>query len=286
MTDTSQPKMIGTFLGVFTPTILTILGVILFLRTGWLVGHMGIIRTLLIVIIAHAITVVTTLSFSSVATNTEVGGGGAYYIISRSLGIDIGGAVGLPLFLAQAFSVTLYAYGLAESLRIIWPGLPLQPAAFGVVLAVGLVSLPGAGWAMKSQVPVIALVAIALCALAVGALSGARADALDLSVASGEVPLWSAFSIFFPAVTGVMAGLGLSGDLRDPRRSIPFGSLGAVLVGLLVYLAVPVLLVMGASPELLRSDSLVWLHIAPYLSLIHISEPTRQPATSRMPSSA
>ena len=120
-----QDKKIGTFLGVFTPTILTILGVILFLRTGWLVGHMGLLEALLIVAMAHAMTIVTTLSFSSVATNTELGAGGAYYIISRSLGVEIGGAVGLPLFLSQVFSVTLYAYGLAESLQLIWPVLPL-----------------------------------------------------------------------------------------------------------------------------------------------------------------
>ena len=116
---------------------------------------------------------------------------------------------------------------------------------------------------MKSQVPVIALVAIAACALAVGALSGGQDRRAGPVRSLRRGAALGAFAIFFPAVTGVMAGLGLSGDLRDPGRAIPFGSLAAVLVGLLVYLAVPVLLVMGASPEELRSDSLVWSKIAP-----------------------
>ena len=133
-------RHLGTFLGVYTPTVLTILGVIMYLRFGWLLGHMGLERTLLIVLFANAITLVTTLSFSSVATNTKLGGGGAYYIISRSLGPEIGGAVGAPLFLSQAFSVTLYAFGLAESLRIILLGIPIQLTAFLIVVIVAIIA--------------------------------------------------------------------------------------------------------------------------------------------------
>ena len=111
-------KKLGTFLGVFTPTILTILGVIMYLRMGWLVGNLGLQQMLIAVVVANSITLITTMSFSSVATNSRVGVGGAYFIISRTLGLEIGGAVGLPLFLSQAFSVTLYAFGLAESGKV------------------------------------------------------------------------------------------------------------------------------------------------------------------------
>ncbi len=120
-------RKLGTFYGVYSPTVLTILGVIMYLRFGWLVGHLGLVKVLPLVLLANVITLITTLSFSAVASNTQIGAGGAYYVISRSLGIEIGGAIGLPLYLSQAFSVTLYAYGLAESLRFVWPGLPLQP---------------------------------------------------------------------------------------------------------------------------------------------------------------
>lgn len=131
----SRDAKLGTFLGGFTPTVLTILGVILYLRVGWVVGHMGLAQTLLLVILANTLTLMTTLSFSSIATNIKVGTGGAYYIISRSMGLEIGGAIGVPLFLSQAFSVTLFAYGLAESLAIVWPEIPVQPAAFVIVVA-------------------------------------------------------------------------------------------------------------------------------------------------------
>ncbi len=254
---------LGTFYGVYTPTVLTILGVIMYLRFGWLVGHLGLGRVLPIVLLANAITLITTLSFSAVATNSRIGAGGAYHVISRSLGVEIGGAIGLPLFLSQTFSVTLYAYGLAESLRFVWPGLPLQPVTIGVILAVGLLAWLGAEKALKAQLPMLILVGLSLAALAAGALVGHRVESLPLGGGSGDVGFWRGFAVFFPAVTGVMAGLGMSGDLKDPMRSLPRGAFAAVLTGLAVYLVVPVLLVIGATPEQLRDDPLVWARIAP-----------------------
>ena len=257
-------KKLGTFLGVFTPTILTILGVIMYLRTGWLVGHLGLLRVIFVVFMANSITLITTLSFSSVATNIKVRTGGAYYIISRSLGVEIGGAIGLPLFLSQTFSVTLYAYGLAESMRIVWPDVPVQWAAFFIVIAVGGLALLGAGVALKTQIPVMVFVGISLIALAVGAFIKAQGGGQLLTAPpSGELTFWAGFAIFFPAVTGVMAGLGLSGDLRNPERSIPRGSLMAVLVSFAIYLALPVLLALGADSTALREDTLIWTRIAP-----------------------
>jgi amino acid transporter len=253
-------KKLGTFLGVYTPTVLTILGVIMYLRFGWLLGHLGLERIFLVVILANGITLITALSFSAVATNSRVGVGGAYYIISRSLGIEIGGAIGVPLFLSQAFSVTLYAYGLAESLRIVWPEVPVQGATFLIIVVVALISTPGAKIALRSQVPLMALVGISLAVLAIGALRGHAGDIG--SPPSGDLTLWQGFAIFFPAVTGIMAGLGLSGDLQNPGRAIPLGAILAVLTGFAVYLTVPIILSLGASPEDLRADSLVWTRIA------------------------
>jgi potassium/chloride transporter 4/5/6 len=219
---------------------------------------------IVLVLMANSITLITTLSFSSVATNIKVRTGGAYYIISRSLGIEIGGAIGLPLFLSQTFSVTLYAYGLAESMRIVWPDVPVQWAAFFIVIAVGGLALLGAGVALKTQIPVMVFVGISLIALAVGAFMKAQGGGQLLKAPpSGEISFWAGFAIFFPAVTGVMAGLGLSGDLRNPERSIPRGSLMAVLVSFVIYLALPVLLAMGAGSAALREDTLIWTRIAP-----------------------
>ncbi len=256
-------RKLGTFYGVYTPTILTILGVIMYLRFGWLVGHLGLAKVLPIVLLANVITLITTLSFSAVASNTQIGAGGAYFVISRSLGIEIGGAIGLPLFLSQAFSVTLYAYGLAESLRFVWPDLPLQPATVVVILAVGLLAWFGAEKALKAQLPLLVLVFVSLVALTVGALRGHPTASIPLGGGSGEVGFWRGFAVFFPAVTGVMAGLGLSGDLKNPMHSLPRGAFAAVLTGLVVYIFVPILLAIGATGEQLRDDPLVWARIAP-----------------------
>ena len=268
--EEARPKgTLGTFLGVYTPTVLTILGVIMYLRFGWVLGHLGLAQTLLVVVMANAITLITTLSFSSMATNMKVGGGGAYFIISRSLGLGVGAAIGVPLFLSQAVSITLYAYGLAESLRIVWPDLPLGIASTGIILVVAFVSMYGAQLALKTQVPLLALVGVSLVALVVGALTGERPETVaEITPMTEQIGLWIGFAVFFPAVTGVTAGLSLSGDLRDPSKAIPIGAIAATVTGFLVYLAVPVILNTAADPAELQSDSLIWLRIAPLGALL------------------
>ncbi len=253
---------LGTFLGVFTPSILTILGVILFLRTGWVVGSVGLLPALGIVLLANAVTLVTALSVSAIATNMPVGAGGAYYILSRSLGLEIGGAIGIPLFLAQTFSVTLYAFGLAESLRFVWPDVPVQAVAAVSILVVSAVSSRGASLALKLQLPIMALVGLALLSLFLGVPRPFELRADLLHGVAGAPPFWTVFAVFFPAVTGIMAGISLSGDLRDPHRTIPRGTLAAVLTGLAVYLAVPVALAFSAGTAELASEPLIWLRVA------------------------
>jgi amino acid transporter len=192
-----------------------------------------------------------------------VGVGGAYYIVSRSLGLEIGGAVGVPLFLSQVLSVTLYAYGLAESLRIVWPDVPVQLAAFVIVAAVGALALRGAGVALRVQLPILALIALSLVGFGAGVFIGTDASRLAASTPSGEVGFWIVFAVYFPAVTGIMAGLGLSGDLADPKRSIPLGALTAQLTGFAVYLLVTIGLALAVDAEALRENPLVWAEIVP-----------------------
>ncbi len=111
----SGKNKFGTFAGVFTPSILTILGVIMYMRLGWVVGNAGLIGAIIIIIIAHVIAVTTGLSVSSVATDKKIGAGGIYYVLSRSMGIPIGGSIGLALYVGTAFSIALYLIGFAES---------------------------------------------------------------------------------------------------------------------------------------------------------------------------
>ncbi|MEN8234644.1 MAG: Na-K-Cl cotransporter [Actinomycetota bacterium] len=263
-----RPGGLGTFIGVFTPSILTILGVILYLRAGWVVGNVGLVGALAIVILANLITLATALSVSSVATNMEVGPGGAYYIISRSLGIEIGAAIGLPLFLAQAFSITLYAFGLAESLQFVWPDLPQMPVAAVTVLLVALIAARGAGVALRLQLPIMAAIVVSLAVLFFGVARAIPASVELSGHALDPAGFWVVFAVFFPAVTGIMAGISLSGDLENPTRSIPRGTIAAVLVGFVVYVAVTIALALAASPADLVDDPLIWFTIAGGLAFL------------------
>jgi amino acid transporter len=256
----NQQKL-GAFIGVFTPSILTILGVILYLRTGWVVGSVGLLQALAIVVIAHAVTLASALSISAVATNMRVGKGGAYYIISRSLGIEVGAAIGIPLYLAMTFSVTLYAFGLAESVGFVWSGAPERPIAALTILAVALLAARGAGVALRLQLPIMAAIVVSLVALLIGA-AGGSGGAISLGDTGTGADFWVVFAVFFPAVTGIMAGVSLSGDLAKPSRAIPLGSIAAVVTGFVVYLVAPIILAASATSEELVTNNLIWFDIA------------------------
>ena len=241
--------------------MLTILGVILYLRTGWVVANAGLVGTLLIVALAHVITITTSFSLSTLATSMRVGGGGAYWLISRSMGLELGGALGIPLYLSQALSLTLYAFGLAESIRIVWPGAPVQMLAALLVIGVVMIAVKSTVLALRMQIPIMVLIGISLAALVSGAeFGGSQVEAFG---PEGSAGFWEVFAVFFPAVTGILAGLGLSGDLKTPERSIPRGVMVSVLVGLVVYLAVPVILANAATTEELANNPMIWTTIAP-----------------------
>jgi amino acid transporter len=256
-----QPaERFGTFLGVYTPSVLTILGLIMYLRFGWVVGNVGLPLTLLIVLLASSVTFITALSASALATNMTVGVGGEYYMVARSLGLEMGGAIGIPLFLCRTLSITFYSYGLAEAILALWPGAPGSGSATTVqivaaVTVVGITAVAGksAGLALRLQIPIMVAVGISLLALASGALGGGfRAPELTASYRTAPEGFWYVFAVFFPAVTGFTAGIGLSGDLREPRKSIPRGTLLAVGTGTALYLVIPILL--GSSARLAFDD--------------------------------
>jgi amino acid transporter len=230
------------------------------------VGNVGLLGAVAVVLIAHAVTVATAASVSAVSTNMRVGQGGAYYIISRSLGVEIGAAIGIPLFLAQAFSVTLYAFGLAESLQLLWPSAPQRPVAAITVVAVSLLAATGSGLALRLQLPIMGAIVLSLVVLGIGVAHNVQ-DSVQLGAADGEA-FWAVFAVFFPAVTGILAGISLSGDLARPERSIPWGTMGAVGAGFLVYLGVVVALGIAASPQQLVEDTLIWFTLAGGISFL------------------
>ncbi|MCB9669273.1 MAG: Na-K-Cl cotransporter [Alphaproteobacteria bacterium] len=254
------PKQgLGTFIGVFTPTILTILGAIMYLRLGWVVSQAGLWGTIAIVVIANTITLFTALSMSTLATNMRVGVGGAYYLISRSFGLEVGGAIGIPLFLSQVLSLAMYAYALAEVGRLISDDWPIQITAALIVLGVTAVAARSTELALKAQLPILVFITISILALFAGADFGTQ-QVPDIG-SFEKAGFWEVFAVFFPAVTGILTGLSLSGDLEEPSQSIPRGGLFATLTGFAIYLALPFALAFGAGPTVL-ADSMAWTYIA------------------------
>ncbi|MCC7412404.1 MAG: amino acid permease [Gammaproteobacteria bacterium] len=257
----------GTVGGVFTPCVLTILGVIMFLRFGEVVGQAGILSAVLIVLGAKFITTLTAFSLSAVATNTRVRGGGAYFVISRSLGVEFGAVIGIVFYLAQAVSVSMYVIGFTEAFLDTFPNLGVSFLKVATVVnAVTFICVYiGAGWTIRVQYVILAVLALAIASFAIGALGDVSLATLSANRApayrEGD-SFFTMFALFFPAVTGIMAGANMSGDLRDASRSIPRGTLSAIAVTALVYLAMAVLLAASRPHTELLGSSMVVKDIA------------------------
>jgi len=267
MPQTAQEKSggsLGTFAGVFTPSALTILGIILFLRLGYVTGSAGIGWAILIIVMANAISVLTSISLSAIATNLRVKGGGDYYLISRTLGVEYGGALGLVLFIAQSVSIAFYCIGFGEALSAMLPErtterlgslvhvgvLHISFAQIVAALAVAalfVLAWLGSDWATRFQYVVMGVLALAIAAFFIGGLpQWSLAQLLEnvspaiqpQAIEGGalSLPFWTVFALFFPAVTGFTQGVSMSGDLSNPGRSLPMGTFLAVGVSIVVYL--------------------------------------------------
>lgn len=241
--DDLHPRKFGTFGGVFTPSLLTIFGVIMFLRLSTVVGYAGLWNALLILACAKAVSLITGLSIASIATNMRVKGGGAYYLISRSLGVEFGGVVAVFFYIAQAVAVTLYVVGFTEAVLSAFPDMG---ASFGTVatltnIVVFVCVYIGAAWTIRIQYFILAMLLLSFFSFFLGAGTGFSPELLHANLPARWSPdheFFSVFALFFPAVTGIMAGVNMSGDLKDPGRSIPRGTFAAIGVSTIVYAAI------------------------------------------------
>lgn len=260
----------GMFAGVFTPNVLTILGIILFLRIGWVVGQVGMWGALAIVLLANLISFFTGLSLSSIATSMRVKAGGNYYLISRSLGLEIGGAIGIPLYLSQAISVAFYIIGFTEALAAVPFFSDMDPRLISTTVALlfGLISYIGADFALKIQFFILAVLVSSLVSFFAGGWGEFQAP-ITQGLFTDGISYWAVFAVFFPAVTGIEVGVSMSGDLKNPSRDIPRGTILSILVTAAVYILVVIWFATHLSPETLVTESLAMQEVAlwPFLIL-------------------
>lgn len=266
-------RSFGTLTGVFIPTFLSIVGVILFLRLGYVVGGAGLLGTIAIITLAVSISLSTGLALSSIVSNIRIGAGGAYSIVSKTLGLEIGGSIGIPLYLAQTFSVALYIFGFAEAWQFLFPGHSLLMAAISAFLVLFLLIFLSTKIAVKIQVGVFVLILIALVVIFLGG-TGIEGNLVTSTIKSSQegISFWTLFAIFFPAVTGLMSGIGMSGELSDPKKQIPKGVLYGLGITTVIYLVMAVWLALSATPEVLISNKLIIAQISasPELLIIGI----------------
>ncbi len=268
------PKKFNTFAGVFTPSVLTILGVIMYMRLGWVVAQSGLIAAIAIIVIAHIISVSTGLSISSIATDKKIKTGGIYYMLSRSLGLPIGGAIGITLFVGTALSISLYIIGFCESFLGIeaisdFLGMEISVDNFrilGTIVIIILVILAfiSTSLALKTQFFILIAIVLSIVSVVVGMFTGLGGMPETASIAPfrEHVPFEVIFAIFFPAVTGFTAGVAMSGDLKNPKKSIPTGTMLSIGVGLLVYVGLAFGLAYFVDRELMLEDNNFMMKIA------------------------
>ncbi|CAG9765408.1 unnamed protein product [Ceutorhynchus assimilis] len=256
----------GWIQGVLIRCLLNIWGVMLFLRLSWVVGQAGIAQAILLILITTIVTSITALSMSAISTNGVIKGGGTYYMISRSLGPEFGGSIGLIFSLANAVACAMYVVGFCESLQDLLKsfGVSIVDNSVNDVRIIGCITLVvltvivvvGMAWEAKAQLVLLVILLIAILDFLIGCLIGPGSDKVKARgfVGFNSTVIWQnmfpdyreiegvqyeffkVFAVFFPAATGILAGANISGDLKDPQKAIPKGTLIAILITTLSYI--------------------------------------------------
>uniref|UniRef100_A0A182UTZ6 Bumetanide-sensitive sodium-(Potassium)-chloride cotransporter n=1 Tax=Anopheles merus TaxID=30066 RepID=A0A182UTZ6_ANOME len=257
---------LGWVQGVLIPCLLNIWGVMLFLRLSWVVGQAGIVQTLIIIALSYVVCVMTTLSLSALCTNGQIKSGGLYYIISRSLGAEFGASVGIVFAFANSVNAAMNTIGFCSSLNDLLRSLNTKIVDGGVndirivgsafLLLMIIICAIGMDWEVKAQNFLLVLIVVAIFNFIIGAIIGPGASSEELgkgflgisasllaanmgpgyTVMNGvQQNFFSVFAIFFPSVTGIQSGANICGDLRDPAKAIPKGTLWACLISAISY---------------------------------------------------
>ncbi|NXS83350.1 S12A8 protein, partial [Erpornis zantholeuca] len=267
-----EPVLFGTWDGVFTSCMINIFGVVLFLRTGWLVGNTGIVMGMFLVSFVILVALVTVLSGIGVCEKCSIGSGGVYSMISTVLGGQVGGTIGLLYIFGQCVAGAMYITGFAESiadvlsLSNIWA---VRGISLAVLLGLLGINLAGVKWIIRLQLLLLFLLAISTLDFVIGSFThldpehGFVGYSEDLmfnntlpDYSQGE-SFFTVFGVFFPAATGVMAGFNMSGDLQKPSSNIPLGSLAAIGTSWFLYMVFVFLLGAICTRQSLRYDFMI-----------------------------
>jgi amino acid transporter len=279
---TVNKNKFGT-LPVFLTAISTILGAIMFLRFGYAVGSVGFYGTLGIIVIGHLVTIPTAMALAEIATNQKVEGGGEYYIISRSFNLVIGAAIGIALYFSQAISVAFYVIAFAEAFNSAFDYLianyempPIVTTLLGLKQTVSIPALllltwvvltRGADLGVKMLYVVVGTLTVSMIAFFAGSpIETGIQETIAKAVTDPKDSFFIVFAVIFPAFTGMTAGVGLSGDLKNPSKSIPLGTLAGTLAGMVIYVFIAWKLDVSVSDDnyhaLRNIDNLIMADIA------------------------
>ncbi|MGM0440169.1 MAG: amino acid permease [Chlamydiota bacterium] len=232
----SPHNKLGTFTGAYLPSFLQMVGVILFMRLGWITGNVGITNINIIIAIASSLMLITCFSMTSIVTNMKMEGGGAYYIISRSLGLELGSALGIMLCVAQITSIALSTSGFAASIGLFFPEIPTTYVEISTIIGLMTITFISVKLASKLQITIFTILTLAVISAFTGKISNVPPEILAKS-APPTLSFWMAFALFFPATTGIEAGMAMSGDIKKPSRSLPIGTIGAVITAYILYMS-------------------------------------------------
>ncbi|XP_050296584.1 bumetanide-sensitive sodium-(potassium)-chloride cotransporter [Anthonomus grandis grandis] len=264
--NTQGQLKFGWIQGVLIRCLLNIWGVMLFLRLSWVVGQAGIAEAILLILTTTVVTTVTALSMSAISTNGVIKGGGTYYMISRSLGPEFGGSIGLIFSLANAVACAMYVVGFCESLQdlLLTYGLTMVDGDVHdrriigciTIVVITIIVVVGMEWEAKAQLVLLVILVVAIFDYLIGCLVGPGNDGERAKgfVGFNGTVLWQntfpdyrrsdgvdyeffkVLAVFFPAATGILAGANISGDLKDPQTSIPKGTILAILITTMSYI--------------------------------------------------
>ena len=281
-----KEALLGLFWGVYLPTTQNILGVILFLRLPWIVAQAGIIQTTIIILLCVGSTFLTSLSLSAIATNGKISAGGPYFVISRNLGVEMGGAIGCIFYLGTTFAASMYVLGAVESFQTGFYlkdqfTFDLQVEALILVFCMAFTVHVGVKYVNMAATPFLMVVFLSIFSAVLGSFlylggiwQGDVSDGADVKndnwsedfeadEETGITPtFFSLVGLFYPSVTGIMAGSNRSGVLANPSRDIPIGTISAICTTTMIYLVVVYLLGSILSNEYLKEDKLAFASIA------------------------